>query len=411
MKVKVDNFPVLKKGCTSTVIVIVIGHTGSGKSAIVNHTALKYRSQGWKVKPVWTVMDVVHIMISTCDLEDMILFVLSDPIGKESFDELEYTLWRKYEDILKASFKSVKILMSCRTYIMNDDRVKGLLNDKAHIVDLSNDNLILSTKEKENIWNKYDVEQTVSRKELEEICQTETYFPLLCKLYFTNRVNIKEKLRFFKSPVELLVSEIQSFRISCKEKYCALVLLLLLNNKFCVEDIMESTISREKYALALKLCGILTSTEPHTIVDALETLQGFLVKKIGNVYHFYHDFVMEVTILVFGKDYPLQIIQYADIGFLRKRVRLGCDHKTDQFNIYLSDAQIPALGKRLFNDVFEDRLLDVVLNPCLRNEKVIHFFINEFEHHPEKVRELLKKKKLQIDYQEMNQTSDYFFFV
>lgn len=155
-------------------IVIVTGHTGSGKSAIVNHTALKYRSQGWKVKPVWTVIDVVHIMISTYDLEDRILFVLSDPIGKELFDELEYTLWRKYEDILKASFKSVKILMSCRKYIMNDDRVKGLLNDKAHIVDLSNDNFILSTKEKENIWNKYDVEQTVSRKELEEICQTET---------------------------------------------------------------------------------------------------------------------------------------------------------------------------------------------------------------------------------------------
>lgn len=49
---------------------------------------------------------------------------------------------------------------------------------------------------------------------------------------------------------------------------------------------MESTISREKYALALKLCGMLTGTEPHTTVDALETLQGFLVKKIGNVYHF-----------------------------------------------------------------------------------------------------------------------------
>lgn len=367
-------------------IVIVIGHTGSGKSAIVHHGALKYRSQGWKVKPVCTVMDVVqNINISTRDLDDKILFVLSDPIGKDSFDELEYTLWRKYEEILKAIFKKFKVLMSCRKHIINDNKVKGLLKDKSHVVDLSNDNFKLSIKEKENIWNKYDVDKTVSRKELEEIIQTETYFPLLCKLYFTNRANIKDKLRFFKSPVELFEREIQNFRESCKEKYCALVLLVLFNNNICVKDIMESAISIEKYELALELCGMWKSTAPHNIFDALETLQGFFVKKVGDMYHFYHDFVMEVTTFVFGKDNPLELIQFADIGFLRKRVKLGCHHKTDQFTIYLSNAYIDALGKRLFNDIFEDRLLDVVLNPCLNNEEVIYFFINEFEHHPEKL--------------------------
>lgn len=389
-------------------IVIVIGHTGSGKSAIVNYTALKYRSQGWKVKPVYTVMDLVQIIkISTGDLNDRILFVLSNPIGKDSFDELQYTLWRKYEETLKATFKTVKVLMSCKKFIMNDNKVKGLLKDKSHIVDLSNDNFRLSIKEKENIWKKYDVDKTVSRKELEEIIQTETYFPLLCKLYFTNRANIKDKLRFFKTPVELFEREIQNFRESCKEKYCALVLLVLFNNNFCVE---ESTITNEKYKLALELCKMLESTAPHTIVDALETLQGFFVKKIGDMYHFYHDFVMEFTTFVFGKDYPLELIQYADIGFLRRKVKLGFHHKTDQFTIYLSSAYINALGKRLFTDIFEeDRLLDVVLNPCLKNEKVINFFINEFEHHPEKLRELLKKKKLQMDDQEMNLTSNHLF--
>lgn len=232
------------------------------------------------VKPVNTVMDLVQIIrIFTCDLNDRILFVLSNPIGKDSFDELQYTFWRMYEEILKESFKTVKVLMSCRKHIMNDIKVKGLLKDKSHIVDLSNDNFKLSIKEKENIWKKYDVDKTVSRKELEEIIQTETYFPLLCNLYFTNRANIKDKLRFFKTPVELFEREIQIFRKSCKEKYCALVLLVLFNNNLCVEDYMKSAITKEQYELALELCGMWKSTAPCTIVVALETLQGFFVEK------------------------------------------------------------------------------------------------------------------------------------
>lgn len=375
----------------------------------MHHVALKCRNQGWKVKPVYTVIDLVQIiMISTCDLNDRMLFVLSNPIGKDSFDELQYTLWRKYEETLKESFKTVKVLMSCKKHIMNDSKVKGLLKDKSHIVDLSNDNFKLSIKEKENIWKKYDVDKTVSRKELDEIIQTETYFPLLCKLYFNNRTNINDKLSLFKTPVEFFEREIQNFRKPCTEKYCALVLLVLFNNNLCVKDNMKSAITNKKYELALELCG--KSTAPCNIVDALETLQGFFVKKSGYTYHFYHDFVMEVTTFVFGKDYPLELIQYADIGFLRRKVKLGCHHKTDQFTIYLSNEYIDALGKRLFNDIFEeDRLLDVVLNPGLKNDKVIQFFINEFEHHPEKLRELLQKKKLQIDDQEMNLTSNHFY--
>ena len=33
-------------------LVIVAGHSGCGKTAIVQHIALKYRKNGWVVKPV-----------------------------------------------------------------------------------------------------------------------------------------------------------------------------------------------------------------------------------------------------------------------------------------------------------------------------------------------------------------------
>lgn len=393
-------------------IVIVTGHTGCGKSAIVHHVALKYRSQGWSVKPISAVMDIIQIInVSTGDLDGRTIFVVSDPIGKDSFNEIEYNLWRRYEENLKACLKKVKLLMSCRKYIFSDGRVKGLLKDKSHVIDLSNEKFKLSIKEKENIWKKHDVEKTVSKKELKQILKTETYFPLLCKLYFSKQIykNRKEKLRFFKAPVTIFKEEIRHFRNSDKDKYCALVLLVLFNNHLCIEDIRNSATSRETYNLALELCEMNKNTAPHSIVDAFETLQGYFVKKIGDTYHFYHDLVREVTTFVFGTDYPLELIQYADIGFLRKKVKLECHKKSDQFTIYLRDKHIDALGKRLFNDIFGEGLLDVVLNPCLKNEKVIKIFINELEHHPEKFEMLLEKKKLQIDYQEINQTTNTLF--
>lgn len=60
-------------------IAVVTGHSGSGKSAIVHHIALKYRNQGWKVKPVYTVMEIIQTINSfTSVLDKKALFVLND---------------------------------------------------------------------------------------------------------------------------------------------------------------------------------------------------------------------------------------------------------------------------------------------------------------------------------------------
>lgn len=392
-------------------MVIVTGHTGSGKSAIVQHIALKYRSQGWNVKPVCTMTEIIQTINSTTSGRERTFFVLNDPIGKDSFDEIEYTLWRKYEETLKACLIKMKLLMSSRKYILNDAKVKGLLKVKSNIVDISNDQLKLSRNEKEEILNKYSLNKNVSREEFLKIIQTEAYFPLLCKLCFSKKIKEHKMLRFFTEPVKVFEDEIKAFRISFKDKYCALVLLVLFSNDLNVQDLLGSTVSTEKYNLALELCGMKKYTAPYTINDALKTLQGFFVKKINNTYHFYHDFVMEITSYVFGKDYPLQIIKHADIGFLRKRVTLKCcNDNNNDFTISLSDKYIDALGKRLFNDIFGERLLDVVLNPCLKNEKTIRIFMNELERNPEKLEMLLEKKKLQIDHFKVNQMSNHFFW-
>lgn len=161
----------------------------------------------------------------------------------------------------------------------------------------------------------------------------------------------------------------------------------------------------KKFQLALEVCEMSLNTAPHTIGDRFESLQGCFIKKIGDTYQFYHNFVMEVTTYVFGTDYPEKIIEYADIGILRRRVKLeNHNDKNDQFMICLNEKKFAKnLGERLYNDIFGERLyndtfgerfLDVILNPCMRNEEVATFFITKLNDCPNKLILLLEKRKL-----------------
>ncbi|XP_052702922.1 uncharacterized protein LOC128179521 [Crassostrea angulata] len=385
-------------------LVVVTGNSGSGKSAIIHHIALGYRSQGWTVKPVYNVKEITDTYSSVDVLQSRILFVFNDPIGNESFDEIAYNSWKEHDERLKACLKNNKMLLSSRKYILLDYRVRGILNDKSCIIDLSDDKHKLNNEEKENILRSYSSTSCLLKDDIDGILMTEEYFPLLCKLFFSDKYNQTIGPRFFKEPFNVCQEQIRNFRKECKDSYCALVLLVLCNNQLCVEDIQEKDCLREKFKLALKLCEMKKSTAPHTIGDALKTLEGFFVKKIEDTYHFYHDFVMEVTTYVFGTDYPRETIQYADIGLLRRRVNLKSSNdnrkeKVDIFTIYLNDKYVSDLVDRLFNDLFGDRMFDVVLNPCMRNEKVATYFIKKLKDSPEKLHKLLAKKQLDSNFE------------
>lgn len=74
-----------------------------------------------------------------------------------------------------------------------------------------------------------------------------------------------------------------------------------------------------------------------------------MVKKIGDKYQFYHDFVMEVIFHIFRGNYLAEIIKYSDIGFLWRKVTLSSDkERKDPFVINIDGRHINSLGKRLF---------------------------------------------------------------
>nr|XP_034308574.1 uncharacterized protein LOC117683480 isoform X2 [Crassostrea gigas] len=388
-------------------LVIVTGHSGSGKSAIIQHIALKYREQNWRVKRVKKVEDIMDEYSSSRFEKDKTICVLNDPFGKESFDEILNNSWQTYEEELKLYLQTAKLMMSCRNHIISDARLTRYLVNQSHIVDIDDNKNKLSVDEKRKILTKYTFGMNLSDTECEKIVEVERYFPLLCKLYSSKEDTQNNSIGFFTEPVAVLQEEILGFRTKDKNKYCSLALLVLYNNDLCVGDLLKKD-TENKFKHTLNLCGVPENTPPSAIGDTLNTLKGFFVKQIGDTYQFYHDVVMEVTTHLFGTDYPAEIIKYADIGFLRKRVRLGnCDKHNDPFTIYLKDKYIEELEERLFTELFGERLLDVVLNPCLKHENVIKMLKGKIADHPENIKQILETKKITVNKQELYQTSSY----
>nr|XP_034332339.1 uncharacterized protein LOC105325316 isoform X2 [Crassostrea gigas]XP_034332340.1 uncharacterized protein LOC105325316 isoform X3 [Crassostrea gigas] len=397
-------------------LVIVVGHSGSGKSAIIQHIALKYRSQGWAVKPVTRVDKIIKAYESNNILPNKTLYVINDPIGKDSFDEMAFAPWKENDLHLRALLKNSRMLLSCRKCVQCDIRAKGFFKDSSKIIDIDSGKCILSDKEKRQILNKYNTNNYVfSETDLEEVLKTKTYFPLLCKLFFSDTKKQKDGVKFFMEPVEKIKEEIRAFKYECKEKYCALILIVLFNNALCVGDVRNDENSEKLYEHALKLCGMETCTAPFTIRDALETLKDGFVSKKGNAYQFCHDLVMEITSFMFGSDYHSDMIKYADIVFLRKRVKLEDDHKdqTDQLTIYISDTDLDSLAERLLKEVVGANIFDVVLNPLLKDKKVADALIKNIEKDKAKIKTLFVKlfveEKLRLEKQNVEKSKEFFF--
>ncbi|XP_052695636.1 uncharacterized protein LOC128174032 [Crassostrea angulata] len=126
----------VEKNIESSNLVIVAGHSGSGKSAIMQHIALKYREQGWAIKRVKQVKDIVAEYSSSRFKKDKTICVFNDPLGKESFDEILNNSWQTYEEELKLYLRTAKLLMSCRSHIISDARLTRYLNNQSLIVNI-----------------------------------------------------------------------------------------------------------------------------------------------------------------------------------------------------------------------------------------------------------------------------------
>jgi hypothetical protein len=118
------------------------------------------------------------------------------------------------------------------------------------------------------------------------------------------------------------------------------------------------------------MSGLLDNTPIASVIEGFKSLEGSFVKCVENSYKFIHDYVLEIASVNVGGKFPEETIKYSDSSFLRRRVKIKNDEQEhNPFTFYLPDECIDNLVQRLLSGLQSVRLLDVVLNPCLRNKK------------------------------------------
>lgn len=194
---KEDDFFVSTRACkkveeviTNHRTVLVTGQAGSGKSAIIQHIALKYKNEGWIVKSLSKLVEIKQEINLKRNLRNKILLVINDPVGKESFDEIAYRSWKRCEETLKTSVNDVKILMSSRNYVLRDGIFERLLMDKENVEEINIDQYPLDDNEKRRIWESHLskhvlIEDVDLEEEFADIVKVNTRFPLKCKSYIS----------------------------------------------------------------------------------------------------------------------------------------------------------------------------------------------------------------------------------
>ena len=145
-------------------IVIVVGLFETGKSLIIPHIGLKYREDSWLVKQVDTLNEILEIAEEEKFVKEKTLFVLNDPIGQWKIDDASYRYWRLHEETLQRFLQdyNLKLLLSCRTSILEDAKVKKLVHfhNVIHVDEKSNK---LPENEKKNRPKHRSAEAKLSR--------------------------------------------------------------------------------------------------------------------------------------------------------------------------------------------------------------------------------------------------------
>lgn len=251
----------VEKRLTTHSVVLVIGHPGTGKSAIIQHIALQYKKEKWILEPLQSITDFENMDSN----ENKTIYVINDLFGKHAIKTKEWRFWRKNERTIKYSLtKSCsKMLMSCRKYIFLDTRIKRLFEDCSCVVECK-----FTIDEKKQFLSNYTTDMDFADECANKV-EIEAYFPQLCKLYSEN--HHKEVLEKF------LETELISLRDENKELFCALIILAISNNNFCNEYLHEIVYSKQNEYIS-KQCGMSEIT-PYSIMEKLDSMDGFLVKK------------------------------------------------------------------------------------------------------------------------------------
>ncbi|CAC5377337.1 unnamed protein product [Mytilus coruscus] len=335
--------------------VTIVGNSGTGKSFLSRHVALKMMDQGYIIIPCDSPGDV-----------------------RQWFKHGRNTLFI-FDDV--CGHKCCKILSTCRQEVYRDEQFNSLCIFKRCIIDLSSQEFRLNSAEQSALADMYFHENTDKVKELSEKYD---FFPLLCSLYRKQILQKHVNLRsFFSNPFGVFKGELNNLYLEGddgKMKYCCLVLCVMLNNSLTEENV--SSKGKEIEAVIKSLlhkCELNKGINIERLSKSLATLEGTYVTRERGTYKIIHDKLFDFLAKYFGDKLQPLLIGHANTCFISERFiwKTSENLNTDiEFTIRIHDSQINRYIERLLKDWASGSVRSVFGNRNMRSPAFTEKFIS-----------------------------------
>ncbi|XP_071178516.1 uncharacterized protein [Mytilus edulis] len=338
--------------------VVVTGSSGTGKSSLMRHVALRMQEEGYVILPVTNPEKI----IKWYNPSKKILFVVDDFCGTYTINPMKLESWKNLMEKIKTLIekKPVKLIMSCRLQVFKDEKMKSLSFDQSCECNLLSEDKHLSETEKQSIAELYLKTNAYKIREFYDMFDC---FPLLCQLYSKN-TNLR-MVDFFQNPFTVYKEEIDKIQLEgAHVKYCALALCVMFNNhikeEWLTEDVDKDVtkIIENTY----EACKVVKGTSRLVLRDELDSLTHTFIRKEGELYRTIHDKLFDFLAFYFGSVMIYCLINNASSHFIRERFVFEKKEKRNEFLIDVSERYQQMYINRLVDDWFRGKVVDVFCN-------------------------------------------------
>lgn len=381
---------------------MIIGQSGSGKSASARNVALKWQSRGYDVVPVESLEQILEYRCK----ETHQIFVIDDVVGKYSVNGSYLYQLERLDSKLKALFNDshAKLLCTLRKVVASDVKFTAtntILNDKAYIIDLDHKDNSLLYAEKMFILKNHLIrtnrQNDLSYEECTNCCNTNLAFPLLCRVFTTSDGLFQSKSDFFKKPLMYVNDEITKLHQRNKEVYCSLVICMIFSGKLRAEMFSVCDDSGEKQekderilGMISEACGLHRHTSRHILLDSVLSVKGIYIKNNLGKISFLHDSFLEAVSFHFSKVNLCVFLKCCNLEFLRERVRVLSPNVNDDQNIIiLNEDSFGYLANRFIVELNNGDFIDILSSQAIKEKTFIKIMGNLIDSG-----QLVTKKKL-----------------
>ncbi|KAK3583530.1 hypothetical protein CHS0354_026114 [Potamilus streckersoni] len=317
---------------------IITGKSGQGKSYMAQQLLMKIIGDDPNIKPL--ILSTVEQWKSLVDSSAIFGIIVDDMCGKICMNEGELMKWRKESTYMQTLIENGKhvVIFTMKSYfiekILMTMQSRPLFSPQ---IILNLDKIRLKFAEKNEFAKTYLKWHDLSAADVSAICKTgETTvgFPQMCK----TAEMIKNKSRLFglfSKPREIILEQINHFRMEDNMSYGCLVLVLLSKGKFNVESIMDIADDREKKeniaSSIFSSCGI-SDVVPLKVFNTVRSLQGtyLLFDTKEESYSFAHDSIEDAVFCSYLEFFPEQTLLYCPLQLICKRCTIKHDSKDSE---------------------------------------------------------------------------------